>query len=108
MVLRHSGRVGSRRFYRSLQNLIVLEAFFRCIAWKCPPPVGAGSARPNTFRKAFPSDTHRQVDASGRADPAPTGKAYRLLMQAISLSTSSSVVSNEVTSLISPTASFQK
>ena len=48
---------------------------------------------------------------TGRSEGPPnreTEDDYSAFMQAISLSTSSSSVSKEVTSLISPMASFQK
>lgn len=59
-------------------------------------------------------DTHALEKAgnrTGRSEGPPnreTEDDYSAFMQAISLSTSSSSVSKEVTSLISPMASFQK
>ena len=52
----------------------------------------------------------REIEQAGlKACPdREPGDDYRVFMQAISLSTSSSSVSKEVTSLISPMASFQK
>ena len=88
MVLRHSGRVGSRRFTELLRNNQVPEEFFCYVR----PVNSPGNRNRQAFKPAL----------------IESGDNYSFFMQVISLSTSSSVVSKEVTSLISPMASFQK
>ena len=70
-------------------------------------PAGAG---PETLTGTYALEYGLEIEQAGlKACPdREPGDDYRVFMQAISLSTSSSVVSKEVTSLISPMVSFQK
>ena len=70
-------------------------------------PAGAGPETLTGYLCLGIGTGNRTGRSEGLPDREP-GDDYRVFMQAISLSTSSSVVSKEVTSLISPMVSFQK
>ena len=54
MVLRNSGRVGSRRFTESLQDLIVLEAFFSLYRVEVSSSRRGGVCPPEYTQKGIP------------------------------------------------------